>query len=966
MTLDPERLVLVRTTIPDGVGSGYLVGPQLVLTALHVVLPDGQWAGRVETHVGHPRHKNLVKRQAEVCWPDPRDGVPTEDALDVALLWLDEPVATSDQPVRWGQPGGVSPLPFEGAGFPVFAADRESAAQVEYLRGVLPTVSTSSSGWVLDSPVWPAPGRNTARPWAGASGSAVFCHGRLVGVAVEDNKAMDWRRLHATPIHEALSLPGFADLITRHGHPGTTPRLEHITSETTATQPNRSEVVWPVEIGPIPALASAFQARQRLREQIETARAGAGSVVLTQVLSGGGGVGKTQLAAACATDALKSGVDVVVWATATEAQLVITQYARAAARLRLPGVSGQEPEAAARTLLDWLATTSRRWLVVLDDITDPATVNSWWPVSRTGTGWVLATTRLKDARLTGGGRARVDIDVYTADEADTYLHTRLTDDGMEHLLDDRALALAGTLGYLPLALSLAAAYMINEELTCTSYLRRFTDHRLEEALPETADTEGYGQQITAALLLSLDVAQRADTTGLAQPVIRLAALLDPAGHPHALWTTRPVLNYLTSHHTSSSTASTPQVTADQAHTVLRLLHRYALLTCDTRAEPRDVRIHALTARAVRESTTEEQQALLATAAADALLELWPEVDQPHHDLAAALRANTDALAGHTQDQLWHSDAHPVLYRAGTSLLSAGLAASAVAYWQDMTTASERLLGNHHFHTLIARAHLAVSYGQAGRAREAILIEERVLLDSERVLGNDHPDTLTTRANLAVSYWEAGRTGEAIELLRQVVADRERLLGDDHPDTFTARSNLASSYRQAGRTGEAIELLKQVVADRERLLGDDHPSTLTARANLAAFFWEAGHRGETMKLLKKAAADCERVLGDDHPTTLAARSNLATSYRQAGRTGEAIGLLKQVVVDCERLLGDDHPSTLAARSGLGVSYREAGRMGEAIELLERVVADRERLLGDDHPDTLSARNNLADTRRTEDG
>lgn len=134
--------------------------------------------------------------------------------------------------------------------------------------------------------------------------------------------------------------------------------------------------------------------------------------------------------------------------------------------------------------------------MVLDDINEPAAINSWWPVSRSGTGWVLATTRMKDARLTGGGRTRVDIDVYTPQEADSYLRTRLGSEDMAHLLDDQIPVLADTLGHLPLGLSHAAAYMINEELTCTAYLNLFAHKQtqLDEALPETADTEGYGRR----------------------------------------------------------------------------------------------------------------------------------------------------------------------------------------------------------------------------------------------------------------------------------------------------------------------------------------------------------------------------------------------------------------------------------------------------------------------------------------
>ncbi|SDC65865.1 FxSxx-COOH system tetratricopeptide repeat protein [Streptomyces prasinopilosus] len=988
----PQRLALVRTGGPDGPGgaggpggsgSGYLIGPQLVLTALHVVLHGDRWAGRVAARVGHPRAGTPpVDRAAQVCWPDPRDGVPAADAPDVALLWLDEPVTTDGGPVRWGRPGGVAPVPFEGAGFPAFAAGAGNGAHVEYLRGKLPAVSTSSSGWVLDCEVWPAPGRDAGRPWAGASGSAVFCHGRLVGVAVEDDRTMGYRRLHAVPLHEVLSLPGFADLVARHGHPGTTTALEDVSAEGEGEgggAAGRDVAAGPLVMGVVPTLASAFQPRSGLRERIDRARTGGGPVVLTQkssardrkgarVLSGGGGVGKTQLAAACATDALEEGADVVVWATATEAQQVITQYARTAAALRLPGATGQDPENDARTLLNWLAATERSWLVVLDDVTDPAALDRWWPVSRTGTGWALATTRLRDARLTGGGRTRVDIDVYTADEADAFLRARLTGDGMEDLLDDRAPALAESLGHLPLALGLAAAYMINEQLSCTAYLRRFTDRRtrLEEALPETADTEAYGRPITATLLLSLDAVRAADPTGLAVPVLRLAALLDPAGHPHALWTEPPLLDHLTTHRTPPGAKDTapdaPRVTADQAHTVLRLLHRYALLTCDTRAEPRAVRVHALTARAVRENTPAADLPDLAVAAAGALLHTWPETDQSHAGLAAVLRANTDALAGHAHEHLWIPEVHPVLFRAGNSLLDAGLADAAVDHWQGMAETGERLLEADDPATLTARCNLASSHRLAGRSDEALDLLERVLADSERLLGADHPGILVVRARLAVSYQEAGRIAEAIRLLEWVLPRRERLLGDDHPDVLTDRALLALSYQHAGRNGEAFDLLERVLADRERLFGDDHPHTLTTRANLAAAHQKAGRTGEAVGLLERVLADSERLLDPGHPDLLTTRANLAVLYGHAGRTGEAVELLERVLADRERLFGDGHPDLLTTRYNLASSYWQDGRTAEAVGLLERAARDGERLLGADHPTTLTIRAGLASARR----
>jgi hypothetical protein len=209
------------------------VGPQLVLTALHVVLNQGNWAKRIRARVGHPFFgTGPEESEARVCWPDSRrDGTWTQGIPDIALLWLETPVHIDGDAVRWGRPNGVTPLAFEGAGFPAFAAENDGVdAQFEYLRGELPTVSTASSGWVLDCPVWPAYRAEGQRPWAGASGAAVFCHGRLVGVAVEDNQNMDWRRLHAVPIQEALGRQGFSDLVQRHGHPGTTTSTEEVTA----------------------------------------------------------------------------------------------------------------------------------------------------------------------------------------------------------------------------------------------------------------------------------------------------------------------------------------------------------------------------------------------------------------------------------------------------------------------------------------------------------------------------------------------------------------------------------------------------------------------------------------------------------------------------------------------------------------------------------------------------------------
>ncbi|MET7881283.1 tetratricopeptide repeat protein [Micromonospora profundi] len=675
----------------------------------------------------------------------------------------------------------------------------------------------------------------------------------------------------------------------------------------------------------------------------------------TWVLAGGGGVGKSQLAAWFAWHAIEErSTDLVLWVNGASADQVITDYARAAVRAGVPGADGSDPVADAKAFVEWLHTTERSWLVVLDDVVDPGELARWWPPHR-ARGWTLATTRMRDATMASSGRQQIDVDVYSPQESQTYLSDRLTEMQCAHLLDRKAADLAAALGHLPLALSHAAAYMINQEEGCAAYLDRYTrgDKRLAELMPADVDPDAYGRPVAVTLLVALEAAEQVEPVGLARPALVLAAICDPVGHPDTLWSTTAVTDYLAAHRTAR--AGQP-VTAHHARKALRLLHRYGLLTHAPADGARAVRIHALTARATRETVTDS--AAVARVVADALLQVWPDADHATTDIVAALRANTTTMAGIAGDLLWHPDGHPLLYRAGNSLLLTGLHAIAITHWHHMARQAVRLLGDEHPSTLTARGNLATSYRMAGRTADAILIEEKVVVDFARLLGDEHPDTLTARGNLADSYWRAGRTADAILIEEKVLADRERLLGDEHPYTLTARGNLAVSYWRAGRTADAITLQEKLVADSERLLGDEHPDTLTARVNLASSYWQAGRTADAILIEEKVVVDFARLLGDEHPDTLTARGNLATSYQRAGRLVDAITIEEKVVVDSARLLGDEHPSTLTARGNLATSYLQAGRTADAILIEEKLVADSERLLGKEHPSTLTARGNLA--------
>ena len=268
-----------------------------------------------------------------------------------------------------------------------------------------------------------------------------------------------------------------------------------------------SRAAWPVVVGASPPQASAFQPRTPVVQQMDAAQG-------TVVLSGGGGTGKSQIAAAAFRS---STADLRLWVTAESATAVVSGYADAAAQLGLGDADDIGPEQLARRFLRFLATTPRSWVVVLDDLKDPVELAGLWP---SGAGRVVVTTRRRDAGLSASGRTMVDVEVYAADEAESYLVQRLSP-MRERLPDDavgEAGGLAADLGYLPLALAQAAAVIIDEAVSCGEYRCWFADRSqsLGDLFPAEADADGYAQTVATTWALAVETADQLEPVGMAR------------------------------------------------------------------------------------------------------------------------------------------------------------------------------------------------------------------------------------------------------------------------------------------------------------------------------------------------------------------------------------------------------------------------------------------------------------------
>ncbi|MEV5415133.1 tetratricopeptide repeat protein [Streptomyces albogriseolus] len=740
------------------------------------------------------------------------------------------------------------------------------------------------------------------------------------------------------------------------------------------------EVDAPPGAGNLPGSTSGvFVGRQGELAELRRLLATDGEAAVTQIsgvraVHGLGGIGKSTLALHYA-HTYRRTYTLVWWINAASTEQIVTALAALATRLcpQWAATTGVQERAAWAVLwLQW----HPGWLLVFDNVEDPADLRHYLgtlpdghhlATSRTATGWhTIAAT--------------MPLGLLDADAAVILLCTLAL--GQEHASTSEeredAAALTAELGYLPLALEQAGAYLFE---TGTS----MADYRV--MLGQVMDTAagGIDPERTIARIWQHTLTDVERRNPQAVTLLHAMAWLAPDDIPRTFLaplcpdprSLGEALGALRAYNMITYSADRQNVSV---HRLLQAVLRHRPATDSDEYPPGRQDAEHLIQRATPDGGTDTPRWEQLLPHVVAVAESTPPHNPASTETADAYRAAAHYLHDQGRDAhairlcravLAHNeqvlgDTHPDTLSSRNNLAgaydSAGDTARAITLYETTLAQCEQVLGDTHPHTLSGRNNLAYAYESAGDLARAIPLLETTLAQCEQLLGDTHPQTLTSRNNLASAYESAGDLARAIPLYETTLAQCEQVLGDTHPRTLIGRNNLASAYESAGDLARAIPLYETTLAQRKQVLGDTHPQTLTSRNNLAHAYESAGDLARAIPLLETTLAQREQVLGDTHPDTLTSRNNLAYAYESAGDLARAIPLYETTLTQCEQVLGDTHPHTLSGRNNLAYAYESAGDLARAIPLYETTLAQREQVLGDTHPDTLTSRNNLAHARR----
>ncbi|WP_331762205.1 tetratricopeptide repeat protein (plasmid) [Streptomyces sp. NBC_01520] len=700
---------------------------------------------------------------------------------------------------------------------------------------------------------------------------------------------------------------------------------------------------WPMMLGPLPARAHAFQERRQSGELTELAGAEGGGCV---VLSGAAGVGKTQLATDFAHRVWDGRqADLVVWCDAGSRLDVVTRYANAA--FAITGLAEPEPEAAARRFLSWLHTTDRPWLVVLDNLADPADLRELWPPTRPGC-VTVTTTRHRSAVLGEQGRELWPVDLYTRAEAVAYLSAVLSPRGSGTMSDFAGLA--ADLDRLPVALAQAAAYIVDNQLSCNEYRRRLRERLLSASMPGPDELRDGHHVITATWSMSVELANRSEPVGMAGPLLDLAACLDPGGIPLAVLTAPAVCDHLSQERARAAgldcigADAARIVTRDEVADALQVLRRLNLLDFADEATGgphQQVRVHSLVQRVVCEQFTAEQADARFAVCLNAVDGVWGMFPQ-HLPEGARMRANAKHLLTVAGDALWHPQPSSLPLAIGFGLAEAGYQKAAAEFFGQHRAECELRFGHDDPRTLdvcLTEAQFLIDADDRIEARAKLTA---LLPRLTQVFSEDGPATLQACVLLAHLTGADGDAVGAVAEFEELSRRHEAALGASDWRTINVHMRTARWYGESGAHERAIALLEGTAADQAWLYGRRDVGALVTQRSIAYWYFRSGDPDQAAHLYDQVMRAMADALGSDHPQTIACARALFALHMERGNYAAALPALR-MLEPVAALDGSSLPDVLRTRADLAM-LRVWNGVPEAVDELATVRADAERILG----------------------
>jgi tetratricopeptide (TPR) repeat protein len=541
------------------------------------------------------------------------------------------------------------------------------------------------------------------------------------------------------------------------------------------------------------------------------------------------------------------------------------------------------------------------------------------------TGRILITTRDNRVgqRLTNRGKS-FSVRVPVLAEAERLLFSKLPDETYD---EEESNSLLRTLECLPLAITQAAAFITENNISLAEYLDLLKDSDLADFLEEDSgdvrrDSEN-SNSVIKTWRISFDQILRQKPR--AAEILSLMAVLDRQSVPKNILEKQGERNI--DFITATGTLQAFSLVGSEKGRSTFEMHRL---------------VHRATREWLRSQGTlqyYQQEAL------KSLESVFVFSDQDGRHGLADLYPHARLVSGYSFSESGD------LVRLGnllseTAAFCSGSLHNNIQASKDFEYAirlQEEHIGMDSFEAILSRVRKAETHRELEQFAKAQAMFESDLPKLEALLGSTHLDVLLYKMNYAGTLKDNMKEGEAI--YRSVLKSAEETGETSSYVYMICMDNLGVNLREQGKLEESRKAHTDALELKKKSLGPEHPSTLLSMVNLGAILSQnrknaEAHTRETLQIQ-------ERVLGAEHPWTLLSLQNLSLDLLRANKLSEAESLALRALMLKEKVMGPNLSTTFLAAETLAQIYVRQNRYEEALPLFHRALEGYNRVLGSEH-------------------
>ena len=253
----------------------------------------------------------------------------------------------------------------------------------------------------------------------------------------------------------------------------------------------------------------------------------------------------------------------------------------------------------------------------------------------------------------------------------------------------------------------------------------------------------------------------------------------------------------------------------------------------------------------------------------------------------------------------------------------------------------------------------------GDYQNALVYAKQALTIRQRVFGNQHVETANSLDNVGSILQEMGQYDDAKHYLETALYEYQYLFGDDDLRTADSFANLGNLFLHLSEFVDASYYLQKALIIHENIVGKEHPATANSFNSLGTLFISQAEYEQAEHAYKEALTILENVYGRDHLKVAPIFNNLGTLFYTTKDYDNARECYEYALQICEDKIGQQHPRTAVTYNNLGKLLIKMGIYDEAQQYLEKALAAWEEILETHHPDTGITLNNLGELFQAKD-